>query len=135
MLILRDREEVIIILQKDDRASGSLTSLLQELRLHDRILLTLIVQVTIWIIEQAQEELHLQDARHGTVDILFRDFTLFHGLYKILVVDATRHIHIDTGVRSQFPSLLVISHDTMGYHLIDTGIIGNHETIEAPVLT
>ncbi len=53
----------------------------------------------------------------------------------MLAVDATRHIHIDTSVRGQLPRLLVIPYDAMGYHLIDTGIIGNHETIEAPVLT
>ena len=135
ILILRDREEVIIILQKDDRASGSLTSLLQELRLHDRILLTLIIQITIRIIEQAQEELHLQDARHGTVDILFRDLTLFHGLYKMLTINTPCHIHIDASVRGQFSRLFIIPYDAMGHHLIDTGIIGNHETIEAPVLT
>ena len=57
-----------------------------------------------------------------------------HLLREVFVENGSLHVHIHPGVHRQFSGRGAVGRDTVGNHLVDAGVIRDHEAHEAPLV-
>ena len=131
-LIALERERVFIIFQQHDAATRDVAGSSAVGGRQDGLFFALGVAEFVRIVEQTQVEFGLQDAANRVVDNTHRNFALLDRLRQITLKNAALQVHVHACIDRKLAGFFFIGHDAVVHHFVDRGVIGHHESFEAP---
>ena len=73
--------------------------------------------INVWILEESEFKLELQDIAHGTVDLSLGNLSFLYKLLHILDEAIRHHIHIHAGIDSLLRCMLEVARESVSDHL------------------
>ena len=87
--------------------------------------------ITIGIVEKSQPEFHGEHLRAEFVDLPDADPALCDQLFHVFEITVPDHIHVDAGFDGQPCGVFQVFGDAVVDHLVDGGVVGDDESVEA----